>query len=229
MSVPFSSFDISLSNKSKLRLPLSKAVPKEDLGVVDVKDVRTQPKQAPRSDSIEPDPLPVADKTMYILAIAMCVGVMAMLLPRGSLLAVNYGVLCCMPLLSSAVTLQGHSRSGMVMFGVMGCCFLALASVWILLAVPATPMLFHLPGILCLSIFFYSMTMAWRRILILVCAVLAHACVVLNVVIESNFDNREAAVSMVVAVFVLLFTEACVSVDTGEVLCAGLETIKVVR
>lgn len=153
-------------------------------------------------------------RTGYILSFTGVILATCLLESHGNVYALNLAMLSSLPLLSATMVLHSVSQGKirLALLGMVSTTFLSVSSISIILADTTLSLLRHLPGLLCLTLFFYGMSTAWRRIMSAVCSVLILLSIITSAVIDANFQDKQTMVLATCLIFGLLFLESNVAV-----------------
>ena len=153
-------------------------------------------------------------RTGYILSFTIVIMATCILENRGNVFALNLAMLAAMPLLSATMVLHSSSQGRIrySLLAMVGVTCLSASSISIILADTTLSLLRHIPGLLSLTLFFYGMSTAWRRILSAVCSMLILLCIITSAIVDANFENKQTMVLATCLIFGLLFLESNVAV-----------------
>ncbi|EKX35106.1 hypothetical protein GUITHDRAFT_118759 [Guillardia theta CCMP2712] len=153
-------------------------------------------------------------RTGYVLSFTLVIAATCLLEGRGNVFALNLAILSALPLLSATMVFHGMEagRPRRSLLAAAGATLLAGSGVSVIVSNGTLSLTRHLPGLAVVCLFFYLMSTSWRRILSVVCSVLVLLCVVLSMVIDANFENKQTLVLTTVLIFGLLFVQSHVAV-----------------
>lgn len=153
-------------------------------------------------------------RTGYILSFTIVIAVTCFLEDRGNVFALNLSILSALPLLSSTVVFHsmemGRSRRALV--GAAGTTMLAASAISIIISNGVLSLMRHIPGLFMLCLFFYLMSAGWRKIVSTLCSLVILLCLILSMVIDANFDNKQTLVMTTLFIFGVLFVQSNLSV-----------------
>jgi hypothetical protein len=236
-----SAFDVSLVGRARqgFRMPVSGGFHVGGSSAVHVRGTTQVPQKAPTtsgprmvppSDRVTSPSLKDTDsaysftgddsrypeivRTGYILSFTGVILATCLLESHGNVYALNLAMLSSLPLLSATMVLHSVSQGKirLALLAMISTTFLSISSISIILADTTLSLLRHLPGLLCLTLFFYGMSTAWRRIMSAVCSVLILLSIVTSAVIDANFQDKQTMVLATCLIFGLLFLESNVAV-----------------